>query len=195
MSLRIFVQAATGQFEAAMEEAAGNLKDASMAAAHRAADILKTEGRADIAAAGFSKKWQKALATKVYPENALSAHPTIEVYNPIPFSGIFEEGGTIFGKPLLWLPLPDAPKGSGGNRMTPATYVKQVGPLIPIFRAGRRPLLAAKRRSATATRKKGEVVPLFVGIDAVTLRDRFSIREISEKVAARLPELFAAEFN
>lgn len=215
MSLRIFVDAASGQFERAMEEATETVKVASMGAANRAADIAKREARADIAAAGFGPRWQNTLRVNVFPRGGrLSTHPTVQVYHVIPYSGIFETGGPISGNPLLWLPLPDTPKRIGRQRVTPELFVRSVGPLIPIIRPGRRPLLAANistnrsgqrgpgsppvtlsalRRGARGGPK--EAVPMFIGIDAVTLRDRFSVREIVEGVADRMPALFAAEFD
>lgn len=197
--LSIFIQAAAGQFDAAMEAATGDLKQASMDTAQKGADIMKTSGRADIAAAGFGPKWQNALKVVVYPKNAQSIQPTIQTYHKIGYSEIFEEGGSIFGKPLLWLPLEkNLPARRGLHRMTPAIYVKEVGPLFPIYRAGHRPLLAAKVK--TGKRTKGgkvetETVPMFVGIDQVTLRDRFSIRELGEQTADQLPAIFAGVFN
>lgn len=197
--LSIFVKALSGQFDKAMEEATADLKAASMGAAQRAAEIVKQEGRSDIASAGFGPKWQNALKVVVYPKGGKqSTHPTIQAYHKIGYSQIFEEGGSIAGRPLLWLPLPSAPKTIGRNRTTPSLYVKRVGPLFPIYRTGHRPLLAARldtgRRGAHGGRER-KMVPLFVGISTVTLRDRFSIREIAEKAADRLPELFAQAFN
>lgn len=197
--LSIFVEAASGQFDAAMEAATGDVKQASMGAAGKAADIIKRDGRADIAAAGFGPKWQNALKTVVYPKNAQSIQPTIQTYHKIGYSEMFEEGGPIFGKPLLWLPLEkNLPARRGLHRMTPAIYVKEVGPLFPIYRAGHRPLLAALKKTGRRGKRgavETETVPMFVGIDQVTLRDRFSVREIAEKTADQLPTLFASEFD
>ncbi|KQU77701.1 hypothetical protein ASD12_18040 [Mesorhizobium sp. Root102] len=211
--LSIFVQAAAGQFDAAMLAATGDVKSASMGTAHKVADIVKQGARSDIAAAGFGPRWQNTLKVVVYPQRALSTHPTIQIYHLIPYSGIFEDGGTISGKPLLWLPLSNAPKRIGNSRMTPALYIRQVGPLFRIDRPGHRPLLAANidtnrrgqsgaapvtlsalRRGASPGRKTS-AVPLFVGVSSVTLRDRFSVQEIADKAADRMPEIFAGAFN
>ncbi len=197
--LSIFIQAVAGQFDAAMEAATGDVKKASMAAAHKGADIMKSAGRADIAAAGFGPKWQNALKVVVYPKNAESIQPTIQTYHKIGYSEIFEEGGSIFGKPLLWLPIEkNLPTRRGLHRVTPSFYVKNIGPLFPIFRAGKAPLLAAQKKTGKRGKRgavQTEAVPMFVGIDAVTLRDRFSIREIAEQTADQLPALFAGEFD
>ncbi|TPI13870.1 DUF6441 family protein [Mesorhizobium sp. B4-1-1] len=213
-SLKIFVEAASGQFERAMLGATYDVKVASMKTMHMAADIAKPMARAEIAAAGFSLKWQNAMRTVVYPQgNVISAQPTLQVYSKIGYSGIFEDGGEIFGNPYLWLPLPDAPMGSGGRRIAPADYRSKVGhPLYSIKRAGKPPLLGAYVR-VTDTRAKGisltllkrgrnptgrgteRLVPLYFGIAKVAIGDKFNIREAMERVAAQLPEIYASVWN
>ncbi|AEH88199.1 DUF6441 family protein [Mesorhizobium opportunistum] len=197
--LLIFLEAASGQFDKAMEDATSDVKKASMGAAHKAADIMKRDGRADIAAAGFGPKWQNALRVVVYPKNAESIQPTIQTYHKIGYSEIFEEGGSIFGKPLLWLPIEkNLPTRQGLHRVTPSFYVKNIGPLFPIYRAGKAPLLAARVKTGRRNKQgvaEMETVPMFVGIDEVTLKDRFHIREIADQVADQLPGIFAAEFD
>lgn len=214
-TLRIFAKAAAGQFDEAMGEAVQRVRVGAMAAAHEAAQIGKAMGRADIAAAGFGQKWQNTFRSEVYPQRAMSTRPTVHFYHQIAYSGIFESGGAIAGSPLLWLPLPSTPKRVGRNRMTPETFVDQIGPLFPIAGKGGRPLLAANvstDRRGQRERDKPPVtlsalrrgagggagtvaVPMFFGISSVTLRDRFSIREIVEKIAAEMPSLFARQFD
>ncbi len=48
--------------------------------------------------------------------------------------------------------------------------------------------LSALKRGAAG--KASTLVPLFIGIDRVSIRDRFSIREITERAAARLGQLY-----
>ncbi|TPN44866.1 DUF6441 family protein [Mesorhizobium sp. B1-1-7] len=197
-SLKIFIEAASGQFDAAMAESTKDLTAASMTTARKGADIAKREGRANIAAAGFSQKWQNTLTTIVYPKEGVSTQPTILLYSKIKYSNIFEEGGSIFGHPLLWLALPTAPKMIGRNRTTPSLYASHVGPLFSIVRAGKRPLLAARIRTSQKGKRGGvqfKTVPMFVGIDETTLKARFAIHQVAEKVGDQLPEIFAAEFN
>lgn len=207
-ALKIFVDAATGQFDKAMEAATEDLKTATMEAAHESADDLKAAGRADIAAAGFSSRWQNTLQTVVYPTGSKkSTHPTIQVYHKIHYSQIFEEGGSIFGSPRLWIPLPDTPPKIGAQKITPALYIQRIGPLFPI--PGRRPgtvLLAARvlpgsgsslgsLRTAGRGAKGAVTKPMFLGIDQVDIRDRFSIREITERIAENLPFIFSSKFG
>ncbi|RUV75922.1 MAG: hypothetical protein EOR30_17065 [Mesorhizobium sp.] len=95
--------------------------------------------------------------------------------------------------------------------MTPALYIKTIGPLVSIERPGKPPLLAGKIATNRRGSKTGKVslsalkrggagapstlVPLFVGIDRVNIRDRFSIREITERAAARLGDLYLKHLN
>lgn len=207
-ALKIFVDAATGQFEAAMKAATDDLKNVTMAAANDSADKLKAAARADIGAAGFSSRWQNTLQVEVYPSGGKkSTHPTIHVYHKIHFSQIFEEGGSIFGAPRLWIPLPDTPPRIGAQRISPQLYVQRIGPLFPI--PGKTPgtvLLAARvmpgsgsslasLRLAARGAKGAVTKPMFLGVDQVTLRDRFSITEITEAAAERLPFIFSQKFG
>lgn len=206
--LKIFVDAATGQFEEAMKAATDELKTATMEAAHESADDLKAAGRADIAAAGFSSRWQNTFTTIVYPTGSKkSTHPTIQAYHKIHYSQIFEEGGSIFGAPRLWIPLPDTPPKIGAQKITPKLYIQRIGPLFPI--PGKRPgtmLLAARvmpgsgnslgsLRLAGRGAKGAVTQPMFFGVDQVTIRDRFNITEITERIAAKLPFIFSSKFG
>lgn len=211
--LRIFVEAALGQADKAMTDAAGEIRDAAMDTANEAAADVKVKARANMAAAGFSQRWQGALRVTVYPKGKKSTHPTIQVRHMAKYSGIFETGGTIAGKPLLWLPLPDAPRGRGGKQIPPGQFRQYVGwPLYSIKRPGKTPLLGANIRQ-TDSRAKGvslsqlrrgrnpggrgteRLVPLYFGVPLVTIKDKFSITEIAQKEADQLPETFAKNFG
>jgi hypothetical protein len=59
-------------------------------------------------------------------------------------------------------------------------------------------LLAAHKKTGRRGKRgavETETVPMFVGIDQVTLGDKFHIREIADTVAGQLPEIFASEFS
>ncbi|RWO90936.1 DUF6441 family protein [Mesorhizobium sp.] len=203
---RFRYQRKEGEFALAMAAIKDPIAFAGTAAISEAGDIVKREGRQDIAAAGFSKRWQNALRVNVYPRRKLSMNAAALIFHNIRYAGIFEEGAVISGKPRLWLPLPSAPKRTGRQKMTPALYVKTIGPLFSIERPGKPPLLAGKIATNRRGSKTGKVslsalkrggagapstlVPLFIGIDRVNIRDRFSIRQITERAAARLGALY-----
>lgn len=214
MSLRIkFVAAAAiGKLNEAFEEMIDQIAVAAKGAMTAMANDIKLQGRADIGSAGFSRKWQSAFRVDVYPKGSLpSASAAALVYHKIPYADVFETGATIRGKPTLWIPLPTIPKRSNRRKMTPRTFVQTIGPLFPIRRPGKAPLLMAR----IAKNKRGKVgkvtnkklrlgatgagasaaVPVFVGVDAVTLRKRFNLRLITDLNAGRLNELYHRHFK
>jgi hypothetical protein len=207
---RFRYEAKKDEFAMAMARIKDPIGAAGTAAISEAGDIVKREGRADIAAAGFSRRWQNALRVDIYPKRGVSMQAAAFIWHKIGYAGVFEEGATITGKPRLWLPLESAPKRIGRQKITPALYIRKVGPLVPIIRPGKPPLLAGKiaasRRSTSKVtlsalrRASGggapsRLVPLFVGIDRVSIRDRFSIKEITERAANRLGELYLKHLN
>ncbi|RWD05501.1 MAG: hypothetical protein EOS57_25670 [Mesorhizobium sp.] len=208
---RFRYQKKDGEFAAALAAMKDPIAFAGTAAISEAGDIVKRQGRQDIAAAGFSRRWQNALRVNIYPRRKQSMNAAALIYHNIQYAGVFEEGATITGKPRLWLPLPSAPKRVGRQKMTPALYIKTIGPLVSIERPGKPPLLAGKIATNRRGSKTGKVslsalkrggagapstlVPLFVGIDRVNIRDRFSIREITERAAARLGDLYLKHLN
>ena len=214
MPLKIFYQSVTGDFATAMEKAYRPMATAGKGALQEMAEIIKREGRADIAKAGFGRRWQNTFRVDVYPNGSkVSLNAAALIYHKIPYADVFEAGATIRGKPKLWIPLKDTPKKAGGRRMTPKIYDAEIGGLFPMrikdktYLGAKLSLSKAQARTGqtgkiTTTRlRKGRAaeltraVPLFVGVDSVTLRDRFSLREITDKSAHRLGELFAPHFD
>jgi hypothetical protein len=185
---------------------------AATAAIAEAGDTVKGRVRADIAAAGFSRNWQNAFRAQQYPKGGkISMGPAVHFFHKIPYADVFESGATIRGKPKLWLPLPSVPRGNRGNKpLTPKQYVQRVGPLVggksksgtPLLfgRASRRTVLRAGERS-TRVRKGAfgkvfsENVPLYVGIDSVTIGKKFHIRSIVQSVGSRIGALYLKHFR
>jgi len=208
--MKIVYQVLKGEFEAALRDKYKPLAEAGSAAMIETADTIKTEGRRDIASAGFGKRWQNALRVDVYPKRGVSLNAAALIYHKIPYADVFETGATIRGKPRLWLPLSTTPKKIGRNRMTAERFQKEIGPLHFIRRAGKKPLLAGQMAVTRGQADAGDVgkitlsklrkgaagsgiiraVPLFVAVDSVKLRDRFSIREITKRAADRLGEIY-----
>jgi hypothetical protein len=211
--------AATGQFEKFTQDARNKIAIASMGAINDAADFIKTQGRANIANAGFSKRWQNAFRVNVYPDKGkrVSIHPALIAWHKIPYAGIFEEGGTITGSPFLWLPLPNVPKTINGKHMSPKNYQRFVGKLFR-FKAGtsRVPLLggymAAGARGGGHTKitvsalKRGNSgkagkgvrlvpVPLFFGLSSVNMRKRFDLKTVFDRANAQLPQYYLNHFR
>ena len=203
------------------------IQNAAMAAIHQAGSALKTEGRANISAAGFSYKWQNTWKVKVYPETGASIDAAAFGYHKIPYSLVFENGARIRASGgLLWLPLPTVPKDGRRAHFTARRLAGAGVKLFSITRPGKAPLLAtniratqrdadtllatnrgrksaagrlmtlAKLRKGT-TGKRGVVstVPLFVGVDSVSVRKRFDLAGVANKIAARVPNWYAASLE
>jgi len=182
-----------------------------------AANKVKTRGRADIAAAGFSTRWQNALRVDVFPKKPKeSANAAAFIHHNIQYAGIFETGGTIRGKPFLWLPLDTAPKRIGRQRITPALYQQNIGKLVPMkARGGRPPMLGTKVRLPASKAKqqrpkvtraqltrgtkggKGVIrtIPLFFARREVSLRKRFHILNIINAARSALASFFASRLK
>lgn len=164
-----------GAFAQAIADIKQPIAKAATGAMKDTAELAKKRGRASIAAAGFSSRWQNALRADVYPTGKASMSPAAVIRHKIDYAGIFEEGGTISGNPLLWIPIEaNMPVRSGGRRWTPKTFAASVGPLVKVTLPGRRPMLFAKG-------KRGP--PLFVGVSQVTISRKFAISEAVHEAA------------
>lgn len=213
-TLRFRVGAPDGDLAKAMKEKYKPIAKAAKRAMTQVADAIKFQGRADIMAAGFTRRWANTFRVDVYPKGgAVSANAAALVYDKIPYADIFETGGNIQGSPTLWIPLSSTPQKIGGKKMTPELYIKQIGPLFPINRPGKAPLLAgytsvSKRQKAKGGRSKitnaklrkgaaggtRQAVPLFVGVDAVSIQKKFHIRTITAANAAKLAAFYYRNF-
>ncbi len=152
MTLQFRYEGDPKQLETALQQDGRKIAQAATAAFRELGDIIKKNGRDNIAAAGFSKKWQNALRVTVYPQQAskVSISPAIYVTHNIQYAEIFEKGGTISGSGLLWLPLKNiagqysgVPGAKGNFRLTPRLISRQLGRQVLFPIKGRR-LLAFK---------------------------------------------------
>ena len=66
-------------------------------AVREAGAIVERNGRASIAAAGFSRKWQNALRVNIYPPQGDSMRPAAFIFHKIRYPGVFDEGAVIHG--------------------------------------------------------------------------------------------------
>lgn len=217
MTLRLAIKRATpGRFAQQLRDDQVLIANAATATINDARNEAVRQGRAAIASAGFSNRWQNALRGNVYPARTKSIDAAAFVYHRIHYAGVFETGARISGSPLLWLPLPGVPRKIGGRRMTPANYTAQIGPLHFVNVAGKAPMLAAYMRGSGRSKvtigalrvgsalgrlgvRPGErsargrqvvSVPIFVGIRAVSLRARFNLRAVFRRIDALVPALY-----
>jgi hypothetical protein len=180
------------------------------------AKILQTQTRAAIISAGLGPRFARQFKAFAYPRRQFSMDPVIRGFHARGWRGskigryanIFARGGTITGKPLLWVPLPTAPKRIAGQAPTPKLFIENIGPLVSLH-GTRRPILAGRsmravqgRRATVAQLQTGarrqaagrhtEIVPMFVGVRSVRIRKMVDMDPIFARVTAQLPELFRA---
>lgn len=152
---------------------------AAVGALDDAAKQAVQQGRQNIRAAGrFTKGWVTGLRSRVYKNRGLDAAALI--YHRIAVAGIFEEGGRITGNPLLWLPLSRVRR-----QAIAARRARQK--MATVKRPGKRPLLIGT--------VGGNRVPLFVGVEAVTIRKRFDIAAIVRRAADQLAAFYSQRFR
>lgn len=170
-------------------------------------------GRASIAAAGFSGRWQRSLRMKMQPPTGDVLNPAVYIHSTINYSDVFETGAVIKGQPYLWLPLPAVPPGKNRPHMTPAEYVRNVGPLVTMRRRGKTPMLGAVIRTSSkqqpwgafasranlragrfrGMRSRGtlQTIPLFVGVPSVTIEKKFDVKGACESAFKNLDNYYA----
>jgi hypothetical protein len=209
---RFYLASVQGDLSQYLKEKYGSVASAAKQAIGETANDLKTKGRADIGAAGFSSKWRNALRVNTYPKGS---KPSIDaacfLYHKIEYSWVFEKGASIRGSRLLWIPLPNVPKRFGRSKMSPS-QVREAGVQLVLARdPGHFPMLFARLTLGTRKAKdfaqgklpklsKSELVfgskagkteevraPLFVGVASVTIKQRFHIFSLAERAFQELP--------
>ena len=160
--------------EKMLDEIQQQIDAARMGAVRDAANVAIRKGRANIASAGFPKRWQNALVYAFYPNEGKD--PAALIFDKLPYASVFEFGATIRGRPLLWLPIEqNLPHGVH----SPKQYGRQ---LVSVNIAGKRPLMFDK-----FNRLRG---PLFVGVSSVEIRKRFNLMQIFAAAAARVGKFY-----
>ncbi len=125
----------------------GRIQNAATAAIHDAGAMLKEQGRANIAAAGFSARWQFTWRVNIYPKTGASIDAAAFGYHKIPYSLVFENGARIRAKQgLLWIPLSTVPKDGRKSHFTAKRLAQTGVKLFSINKPGKKPLLAANVR-------------------------------------------------
>jgi Family of unknown function (DUF6441) len=201
-----FYQNKAKEFAKAIREIEKPIARIATATIRQSSQIAKKEAAQVIKAAGFSARSSRNLRYTLSPErgDAINVSSTFQFRTG--YFNLFEEGGTIHGKPLLWLPLPTVPLGRGGRPLRPREYIDRLGPLYSVRGAGTPLLVGARSRSGVlrATRERvtlrkravragtvsGQNVPLYVGVPSVTVRKKFDVKGVIRRVAAQIPDLY-----
>lgn len=144
-------------------------------AATRVATQIETEGRANIAQGGNFKtaRWQQGFRAKI--SYLQRANLNIRVTHEVSYWKVFEFGARIFGKPLLWIPLP---WNKSGRR------AREFGaPLFRVNRLGKAPLLLS------------DDGPQYFGKESVKIPRKWRLRDIVRRVSRNLSKYYKEEMK
>jgi hypothetical protein len=158
------------------------IADASRGAMQEARGVILKEGAADIRKGGnFGNRWVKSLTSELTPERGRTVNLILNTFHKIPYANIFEYGGIIKGKPLLWIPLSFA-----NIKIRARDWAKRYGGLFRVDRkGGKAPLLLSVRT--------GE--PKYFGKESVKQKRRFQLRPIIKRTAAKLGTFYRKAYR
>jgi hypothetical protein len=151
------------------------IADAARHAMNEARDRIITAGREDIKRGGkFGARWTTGLQGTVEPQGVRTSNLTLSISQAVPYWRVFEYSARIFGKPLLWIPLPWNPIKVRAREFP--------GRLFRVNRKGKNPLLMQRQGK--------KAIALYVGVKSVFLKRRFHLRTIIARVSKQMPALF-----
>lgn len=156
------------QFKAGVQKFAAKQRRAEQVAARQAAEQIEIQGRANIRAGGNfgSPRWQQGFRAKL---STTAGNIVIRITHAVRYWKVFEEGRTIRGKPLLWIPLSFSTAGRLGVRARDFP-----GKLFRVNRPGKAPLLM------------NEQGPQYFGKASVRIPRKWRLRVIVKQVARQM---------
>lgn len=188
-----------GLFNKASDKIRNAFSQALQVAVAELAFTIKSRGDEDILSAGkFTQRWTSSFTVLSTPKATVTSDRyVLEVFFTIPYAHIHEFGGVVkpkgnlgslFGPPLLWIPLSFAnvPKSAGtgpnAGTMTAQEYGLSVAPLFRVNRKSGAPLLF------DSISKK----PKYFGLAQAIIPKRFHIRDICAKSVADFRTTFTS---
>lgn len=164
---------AAPKFKQNLAGVADRFEAALTAAMNMARSMILEAGKADIASAGnFGGRWTEGLHVTLNNMRLSMTHD-------VSYADIFETGGVIQGKPLLWIGL----SGTDAAGIRPSEYggLFSARPTV----AGQTPLMFS------ITDKQ----PKYFGIESVTIPKIFHLNEIVQSVMANFRQIFDSQFR
>ncbi len=215
--LNLIYKTARGQFTSGINDMHRPIALTATKGMKELSEKWKIAGRANITGAGLGDKQAKALRVDYFPElPKTSADAAVFLHHKTHYIGVFEDGSTISGKPLLWVPLPSTP--------TPRRKRKQ--PVVKSFFAliGQKPIsmkrknasdppviganirraknsrakkvsLAALKRGKTGAKGVVTTVPLFVGVKKVKEPNLLNLTAIHKSFANQVGKFYTRNFK
>jgi hypothetical protein len=164
------------QFKDQMDAFGARLIKTIDRAMHMIQSMIKTAADADISSAGnFGPRWTDGLHV-----NIEGAAPNMRLYmtHDIDYASIFQEGGTIQGNPLLWIPLSGT--DAAMNRARAMDYPGGV-------RGGRGGRKGGRPLLFSVTDHK----PKYFGVDSVTIPKKFHLEDDVNNVMSNFRSVFS----
>lgn len=156
---------------------AARWKRAITAAANMAASMIEEQARDDIRSAG---NFGDDIASSVHVTvSGKLGNMRISMTADDPRVGLFENGGTVEGKPLLWLPI----SGTDAEGTRASDYQGGLFSVQP--KTGAHPLLFSM----------ADKLPKYFGVESVTIPKKFRLAEIQKSVMANFREIFDAQLK
>jgi hypothetical protein len=184
MALRVRITTDPIKLSRAFLEKTRPIATAAVAALKEVSEDAVDEGRADIGAAGpgfHHAKWQSGYKYRLKgaTKNGVPSMEAISFFSHrYGLASVFQEGATIKGKPLMWIPTRKGTPAPGKSRKK-LTFATVKG--VP---------LAFDADDHNRKRK-----PLYIGVPRVTIPKKFHLNEIIEQNAEKIGEAFLKEFK
>lgn len=188
-------------FKRSIFEQADRVRAAVRGAMDDAAAEFKLRGSADIAGAGkFGSRWTEGINTEITEDGGTIR---MVISHSEPLAVVFEEGRTIKGSPMLWIPLSVEFGGQGDAQGVMARDYPR--PLFRVNRGAGAPLLVAfspsvKSKGARGKRGRGPVArkPLnvvYFGKSQVVIGKKFHLRQIASEVASEIGDFYSKRIS
>lgn len=171
MAIRIVVSDPRGIIQRNTQTNVVRLQAALSAAANMAASMIEEGARDDIASAGnFGSRWTEGIHCRVDPLSDMTYQLT--TYHDIPFADVFEEGATIIGHPLLWIPL----SGTDAEGISASDYPGA--------------LVSGNKNTKPLLFSVADKMPKYFGTESVTIPQKFHIGEVVTSVMSNFRQVF-----
>ena len=170
MSFQIKVDNVAGrQFEKNFTGLREKFAKAFTAAANMAASMIEQAARADIVRSGMPNM---ASSLQVKAEGSIN-NMRISMTIGDPRAALFETGGTVHGKPLLWLPL----SGTSAEGIHASEFPDK--------------LFSAKSKTGLPLLFSiADKSPKYFGVEQVTIPRKFHLKEVQASVMANFRQIF-----
>jgi len=191
MALRVRITTDPVKLSRAFLEKTRPIATAAVAALKEVSEDAVDEGRADIGRAGpgfHRAKWQSGYKYRLKgaTKNGVPSMDAVSFFSHrYGLASVFQEGATIKGAPLMWIPTSKNVARLGGSHRKTMRSDKKL-----TFATVRGVPLAFDADDHNRNRK-----PLYIGVPRVVIPKKFHLNEIIEANAEKIGEVFLKELK